>query len=101
MEEIQKYLDRALHFLRYRPRTEKEIINYLSKKKADDKTSQLVVEKLKDLQLINDHEFAKWWIEQRQTFRPRGMHIIKMELKQKGVAEDIIQEVTQESSKNV
>ena len=44
-----------------------------------------IIEKLKKIGQINDEEFAKWYIEQRQTFRPKGQRAIEFELLRKGV----------------
>jgi regulatory protein len=37
--------------------------------------------------LVDDDAFASYWVEQRQTFHPRGARALRAELRQKGVAE--------------
>jgi len=91
--EFQKSLDRTLRLISHRPRSEKEIRDYLKKKKSPPKIIEAVIRKLKQLKQINDQEFANWWIEQRSTFRPRGKFGLTMELRQKGIDEKIIKEV--------
>lgn len=97
MDKFQKFYDRTLRFLSFRPRSEKEIVSFLKKphgrkkERLDDQTIAKIIKKLKEQNFINDEEFAKWWIEQRQGSKPRGKRIIIMELKQKGIAEFIIQ----------
>lgn len=91
--ELQKYLDRVFNFLSYRPRSKKEIINYLARKKVGGETEKIILQKLTRLNYINDLAFAKWWLEQRQTFRPEGKRLLKLELKRKGVSDEIIAEV--------
>lgn len=86
-------LNRALRFLSFRPRSEKEIIDYLKKKQVDSNTSQKVILKLKESNFLNDVEFAKWWVEQRTLIKPRAWRIIKIELKQKGISSEIIEEL--------
>ena len=93
----QRYYNRALYFLSPRPRSEKEIREKLQKKPRGKKAVEInleiieeVINKLKAQNLINDTEFAQWWIEQRTVFRPKGIRVIKMELRQKGISEDII-----------
>lgn len=86
-------LNRALRFLSFRPRSEKEIIDYLKKKQVDLNTSQKVILKLKESNFLNDVEFAKWWVEQRTLIKPRAWRIIKIELKQKGISSEIIEEL--------
>lgn len=87
----QKLWEKALKFLSFRPRSEKEIRHYLVKKKVDEEEIRWVMDKLKEQGYINDEEFARWWIEQRQTFRPKGWRVLKQELRQKGVSQAIIE----------
>jgi len=88
--EFQKLVDRTLRLISRRPRSEKEIRNYLKKKKSRPKIIEEVVKKLNQLKQIDDSEFAQWWVEQRTTFRPRGKFGLTMELRQKGVDKEII-----------
>jgi len=55
-----------------------------------------VIDRLERLGYLNDLEFAKWWVEQRQTHSPRGARLIKSELFQKGMAQEVIEEVLSE-----
>lgn len=89
---FEKFYTKALWFLTTRPRSEKEIRDNLFKKKVSSEVIDKVIAKLIEQKYINDKEFAKWWIEQRMKFRPRGMRAIKIELKQKGISEEIIAE---------
>lgn len=94
-------LNRALRFLSFRPRSEKEIIDYLSggarsrsaRKKVSDETIKKIVNKLKESNFLNDMEFARWWIEQRTLIKPRAWRVIKIELKQKGISSETIEEL--------
>ncbi len=97
MDYYQKYLESAIRFLGYRPRSEKEVKDNLLKKKAPTEIIDKIISWLKEQRFLNDEEFAKWWIEQRTTFRPKGIRIVKLELKQKGIGQDIIDKVLQSS----
>ena len=77
--------DKLYRYIGIRPRSEKEIRDHFKDEK--------IVKKAKSLNLINDLDFAKWWVEQRQTFRPKGKILLKLELKQKGISDEIINEV--------
>jgi len=94
--QSQKLLDKTFRLLSLRPRSEKEIKDYLKKKKALPKLSTWVIKKLKKQKIINDNVFASWWVEQRSTFRPRGKFGLTMELRQKGVEEKIIKKTVEE-----
>jgi regulatory protein len=96
----EKLLFRAMNFLSLRPRSKQEVTSYLQKKwtpklsKEDyRKRVRGVVEKLKKENVLNDSEFANWWVEQRLTFRPKGKIALRRELQQKGIGNDIISEV--------
>jgi len=91
--ELGKSLDRVYHFLSYRPRSEKEIRDYLKRKMISDDLSGKVIAKVKKQGYLDDLEFVRWWVEQRSTFRPRGKRALVAELRQKGVAPEIIDKV--------
>ena len=83
---------RALNFLSYRPRSESEVLRKLTEIGFDETVIAETIERLRRANLISDTQFAKDWVENRSTFRPRGRRILAMELRQKGVADDVIQE---------
>ena len=85
--------DKALRLLSYRPRSIREITQRLTKTNADTNTINRVINNLIDQNLLNDQEFAKWWVEQRVKFRPRGNFALTQELAQKGIAREIIESV--------
>ncbi len=91
--DFEKFYDKALRFLSYRPRSEKEVRENLQKKKASDSIIQLVIKKLKEQKFLNDDEFTKWWIEQRTLVKPSGKRLIKIELKKKGIDKELIDEI--------
>ena len=90
ISDRQKILDKAFRFLSFRPRSQKETLDFLLRKKVDEKESGWAIEQLKKGNYLNDEEFARWWVEQRTTFRPTGWRLLKMELRQKGVGEEVI-----------
>lgn len=103
-EELTRLFDSSLKFLSYRPRSQKEVKQYIiqkiSKKEQlkyrEASESSLIVEiikKLKKYKYINDLEFAKWWIESRNKSLPKGQRLIKSELIQKGIDREIIDKV--------
>lgn len=89
--ELSGAMERALKFLSYRPRSRQEIVNYFKKKEIGAETQKAVFAKLDHLGLIDDEAFARWWVGQRTTFRPRGQYVIKRELLGKGVAREIVE----------
>lgn len=88
--EFAKAYERVLKFFSYRPRSEKELKDWFTKKQIGEELQKLLIQKLKDLGYLNDEEFARWWIEQRVTFKPAGKRLLNMELRQKGISSEII-----------
>lgn len=87
-----KFYDRALKFLSYRPRSEKEMRDYLEKKGGDTKVVEEITGKFKKQNLVDDRAFATWWIEQRSRFRPKGKYLLWLELLKKGIKKEIIED---------
>lgn len=85
-------LDRALHFLTFRPRSRWEIERKLRSKDVADPVVERVIARLSDLSLVDDSEFAGWWVENRTQFRPRGKRGLRSELSARGVPDDIASE---------
>lgn len=59
-------------------------------KKFQDEMVASIIGKLKEENLVNDKEFAKFWIESRLRGKPKGEIIIRSELLQKGVDKEVI-----------
>jgi regulatory protein len=93
---------KVLNFLSYRPRSEKEVIDYLKKrlyklKKSapglENKAMDKVLKKLYKNNLLDDMQFARWWVEQRLNFKHKGKGMIKLELYKKGIDRKIVEKV--------
>jgi regulatory protein len=95
-EQTEKAKKSAFRFISYRPRSVYEVQSNLQRKKFDEETVDLVVEYLINLDLLDDAAFARYWVEQRETFRPRSRFALSQELSQKGINRKIIEEVLEE-----
>ena len=94
-DEFQVALNRALHFLSYRARSNQEMQTYLQKKGYDTGLIDRVIAKLTEERLIDDLDFAQNWVDNRERFRPRSQSLMRLELHQKGVAESEIEQALQ------
>lgn len=92
-EALQKAVDRAMNYLSFRPHSREEMRRYLRKKETPVELIETVLERLGQLDLINDESFATFWIESRERFRPKGAQAIKNELRMKGIDREVIDEV--------
>jgi regulatory protein len=93
VDTLEKAKQSAFKYLSYRPRSIAEVERNLRDKKYDEMVISQVVERLQDLQMLDDLAFARFWVEQRDTFKPRSTLALRQELMQKGVARDVIDDV--------
>lgn len=86
----EKLLTAAYRYLSYRPRSEKEVRDFLVRKGFSLRKAEDAISYLKEQGYLDDRDFARWWLEQRGQFRPRGPQLLRQELVQKGVNQEII-----------
>jgi regulatory protein len=86
----RRCLSAALRFLSYRPRAEAELRGRLKQLGFDTVSVENVILKLKEQGLVDDAAFARFWQENRVSFRPRSQALTSLELRRKGVAGDVI-----------
>jgi regulatory protein len=95
--DLARCLNIAYRFLSYRPRSEAEMKDRLHRRGFDYSNIEIIINKLKEQNLLDDTAFAQFWKENREMFRPRSQRLTRLELRKKGVADAIIKEVTAES----
>ena len=95
-DHFHRCLNAAVHYLSYRPRSESEIRERLQRRSFDGDSVEAVIAKLKEQGLVDDMAFAQFWKDNRQSFSPRSQWLTRRELRQKGVAEDIIDQVVED-----
>jgi len=82
-------MNAAVRFITYRPRSEFEVRQRLQKEGCERAVIDAALEELKRRSLVNDADFAAAWMEDRNTFNPRSRKLIKLELRQKGIAGEV------------
>ena len=92
-DHFQRCLNAAAHYLSYRPRSDSELRERLRQRGFDGDTQEAVRTKLKEQGLVDDMAFAQFWKANRESFSPRSQRLTKLELRQKGIADDIIDRV--------
>lgn len=113
-EESQfgKVYTRALEYSLIRPRSQREVQQYLYKKTRPvrTKTGELrpgiseavttrVYDRLQQKGYINDEKFARFWVENRNVRKGSSLRKLRAELGVKGVSSQIIDEVLSESDR--
>ena len=86
----EKLKERALNLLTYRPRSSAEVRTHLLRKGADPEAVDQVVSYMQEVALLDDAAFARYWIDQRNSFKPRSAYALRRELLQKGVPAEIV-----------
>jgi regulatory protein len=92
-DHFHRCLDGAARYLSYRPRSEFELRERLHQRGFDGDTVEAVLTKLKEQGLVDDMAFAQFWRDNRESFNPRSQWLAKLELRRKGVASGIIDQV--------
>lgn len=78
--------EKALRFLEPRPRSAMEVKQHLLKKKISADVVERVIARLTEAGLLDDAAFAKYWVENREQFKPRAARALRFELKRKGLS---------------
>lgn len=93
-DNYRKVNDYALRLLSFRPRSISEIYiklqRFCTKRNLPDELSKKIIAELIEKKFLDDCEFAKWWIDQRRSFHPKGEKAIRLELLHKGVDKKVI-----------
>jgi regulatory protein len=89
-DEVERAHELALNLLSYRPRSEREVRHRLQRKGFSEQAIEQAVQRLSRAKLLDDEAFARYWINNREQFRPRGQFALRQELRRKGVSNDII-----------
>lgn len=93
---LTRCLDAAYRYLGYRPRSEAELRDRLRRRGFLAEHIDAAVAKLRERGLLDDAAFARFWAENRATFKPRSRSLTRRELRQKGVPEDVVREAVNE-----
>ncbi len=91
--QIGKIIEKAIKYIFIRPRSEKEITDYINKKnKIEKEELESIINTLKNKKYISDLNFSNWYIQNRKEFGFHGNNKIKAELIKKGVSLSVIHE---------
>ncbi|HOW36261.1 MAG TPA: regulatory protein RecX [Candidatus Omnitrophota bacterium] len=90
-EEFTKAKKFSFRLLKVRGRSEAEIKERLRQKEFPDSVIAQTLQYLHQMRLVDDRQFAKDWVSARGE-KSFGLRRIASELKQKGIADEIINE---------
>lgn len=81
--------DKVLKYIDYKPRTKKEVIDYLEEHNATQSNIKNIIKKLTNIHFIDDGRYARIFIEEEMRHQ-KGPNAIKHVLLTKGIDEEII-----------
>jgi regulatory protein len=84
-EGAEQAKEAALRLISQRPRSVAEVRQRLQAKGFDTAVIEPTLTRLQELKLLDDAAFAQYWVEQRETFKPRSARALQQELAQKGI----------------
>ena len=82
-----------LRRLEDQPRSRAELAESLAKKNVPAEVAVALLDRFEEVGLINDADFARQWVQSRQRTRGLAPRVLAMELRRKGVDDEIISEV--------
>lgn len=94
LEKAKKY---AVQLLSYKMYTCREIFQKLTAKGYSDNVAELTVAALCEAGILNDEQYASFYIHDAASVNLKGMFRIKQELLKKGIASSIIDKAIQNS----
>ncbi|WP_229054215.1 regulatory protein RecX [Aeromicrobium sp. Leaf350] len=79
-----------------RPRSRADLEQALAKKRVSAEVAAAVLDRFESAGLIDDAAFARSWVEGRQRGKGLAARALAMELRQKGIADDIARDALAE-----
>ncbi|MEJ7653829.1 MAG: regulatory protein RecX [Chloroflexia bacterium] len=96
-DEVGRAVEVCIRLLSYGPRTERELLQRLARKDHDAEVAAEAVAQVRERGYVDDAEFARFWVSNRDQFKPMGARRLLAELHQKGVARETAQESVDEA----
>lgn len=93
---FRKAYNRALNYLNYGLRSEKEVLDDLKKHDITSDTAQAVVDKLKEQNYINDLTYGESYTRTGANLGGKGPRVITQELKRRGLTDSVIAEALEQ-----
>lgn len=95
--EFSRAKDKALRFISFKMRTYREVEKKLLDLGYNDELIQKVMDKMIELNYIDDKNYTKAYINEKSRLRHIGKKLLKIELKNKGIDSNIIDEILENS----
>jgi regulatory protein len=91
-KDYEKAKNAAIRYLSYRSRSIAEVTKKLQDKEFSQGIIKQTIDFLLEYKFINDQQFARDWIANRNLLKPMGRKRLSQELYLKGISQEIIDE---------
>lgn len=92
----RRAMNSSLYYLGQMPKTEQQLRDNLKKKLIPEDIIDETMQKLIEIGMVNDKDFAENFIYSKRKYEKLGSSAIRMKLMQKGISNDIIDECLSE-----
>ncbi len=96
-EQAHRAYQAALRYIQARPRSTQEVQQRLEQRQFAPAAIESALQRLRDLDLLDDAAFARFWVENRNICHPRSQQALRYELYRKGVQRDIVDATLQDT----
>lgn len=90
----------AIGYLGFKPRTRKQIQQYLSRREFEESNIQYALDRLESEHIVDDEQYARQFAAGRLRNSSKGRLWIKQELRQRGVSKQTAAEAVDELDRN-
>lgn len=97
-DEVRQATTASFRLLAHRARSEQELRQRLRQKGYNAPAIDQTITHLRDWHYLDDEDFARRWVEGRQDHRPRSQRLLSLELRQKGIDAETIDEVIEDAA---
>ena len=86
----------ALRQLTSGPRTRAQLAAAMKRRNVPEDVAEAVLDRFEDVSLVDDEEFARQWVTTRHVGRGLARRALSYELRQRGVADDVVKDAVGE-----
>ena len=84
-----KYYEKVVNYINFKPRTRKEVYEYLKNLEASETQINTLIKKLESISYINDERYTESFVSE-YIRKKKGSKYIEQTLEQKGIEKDLV-----------
>lgn len=95
-DNLQRAKDQAMRYLSIRPHSRRELVQKMFRKGYRSEIIHQALDRLQEIDLVNDRQFAKLFIQNELRLRPVGRALLKKKLIEKGIPREMYESILSE-----